>query len=78
MSAIPSYTELTREVSRNLTPLRTHNADVMQGFGALGVVRGGQLDRITGVPEIFEVDALDHPAAVDVQARDDARCETHR
>ena len=35
MSAIPSYTDLTRDISRNLTPLRTHNADVMQGFGAL-------------------------------------------
>ena len=34
MSAIPSYTDLTRDISRNLTPLRTHNADVMQGFGA--------------------------------------------
>ena len=30
MSAIPSYTDLTREVSRNLTPLRTHNADVIR------------------------------------------------
>ncbi|WP_028917960.1 carboxymuconolactone decarboxylase family protein [Pseudoxanthomonas sp. J35] len=30
-----SYTELTRDISRNLTALRTHNADVMQGFGDL-------------------------------------------
>src|SRR5690606_7194012 len=30
-----NYTELTRDISRNLTALRTHNADVMQGFGAL-------------------------------------------
>ena len=30
-----SYQELTRGISRNLTALRTHNADVMQGFGAL-------------------------------------------
>lgn len=30
-----SYQQLTRDISRNLTPLRTHNPDVMQGFGAL-------------------------------------------
>ena len=49
MSAIPSYTDLTREVSRNLTPLRTHNADVMQGFGALSkaALAPGALDEKT-------------------------------
>lgn len=30
-----SYQQLTRDISRNLTPLRTHIPDVMQGFGAL-------------------------------------------
>lgn len=30
-----SYQELTRDISRNLTALRTHNVEVMQGFGAL-------------------------------------------
>ena len=35
MSATESYVALTRDISKNLTPLRTHNADVMQGFGAL-------------------------------------------
>ncbi|MCR6664236.1 MAG: carboxymuconolactone decarboxylase family protein [Luteimonas sp.] len=29
------YQQLTRDISRNLTPLRTHIPDVMQGFGAL-------------------------------------------
>ena len=35
MSTTDSYVELTRDISKNLTPLRTHNADVMQGFGPL-------------------------------------------
>ncbi|MFT3761118.1 MAG: carboxymuconolactone decarboxylase family protein [Pseudoxanthomonas sp.] len=30
-----SYKELTRGITGNLAALRTHNADVMQGFGAL-------------------------------------------
>lgn len=49
MSAIPSYTDLTRDISRNLTPLRTHNADVMQGFGALSkaAMAAGALDEKT-------------------------------
>ena len=38
--------------------------------GALAVVPGGQLDRIAGVDQIDEVDALDHPAGVDVETRD--------
>lgn len=36
MTAVDSYAELTRDVSKNLAPLRTHNAEVMQAFGALG------------------------------------------
>ena len=49
MSAIDSYTDLTRSVSKNLTPLRTHNADVMQGFGALSkaALAPGALDEKT-------------------------------
>ncbi|MCH1908493.1 carboxymuconolactone decarboxylase family protein [Stenotrophomonas acidaminiphila] len=49
MSATPSYTDLTRDISRNLTPLRTHNADVMQGFGALSkaAMAAGALDEKT-------------------------------
>lgn len=35
MSKTDSYSELTREVSRNLAPLRSHNPEVMEGFGAL-------------------------------------------
>ena len=43
-----------------------------QLVGALRVVGGGQLDGIACVAQVLEVDALDHPAVVDVQARDDA------
>ena len=39
--------------------------------GSLGVVAGRQLDRIAGVAEVDEVDALHHPTGVDVEARDD-------
>ncbi|MBO9716353.1 MAG: carboxymuconolactone decarboxylase family protein [Pseudoxanthomonas sp.] len=44
-----AYQELTREVSRNLTALRTHNPDVMQGFGALSkaALAPGALDEKT-------------------------------
>ena len=48
--------------------------DVEEGqlVGALGVVGAGQLDRVAGVAELLEVDPLDHPAGVDVEAGDDA------
>ena len=47
--------------------------DVEEGqlVGALGVVHLGHLDRVAGVAQVGEVDALDDPAGVDVQARDD-------
>ena len=49
MTAMTSYTDLTREVSRNLTALRSHNAEVMQGFGALSkaALAPGALDEKT-------------------------------
>ena len=40
--------------------------------GALGVVARGELDRVAGVAEVDEVDALDHAAVVHVEAGDDA------
>jgi hypothetical protein len=40
--------------------------------GALGVVAGGQLDRVAGVPQVDEVDTLDHASGVDIEARDHA------
>ncbi len=45
----PAYQQLTREISRNLAPLRTHNGEVMQGFGALSkaAMAGGVLDEKT-------------------------------
>ena len=49
MSAIDSYTDLTRTVSKNLAPLRTHNTQVMEGFGALSraALAPGALDEKT-------------------------------
>jgi AhpD family alkylhydroperoxidase len=44
-----NYTDLTRDISRNLTGLRIHNADVMHGFGALAkaAMAPGALDEKT-------------------------------
>lgn len=44
-----SYQELTRDITRNLTALRTHNTEVMQGFGALSkaAMAPGALDEKT-------------------------------
>ncbi len=49
MTTVNSYTDLTRDISRNLTALRTHNPDVMQGFGALSkaAMAAGALDEKT-------------------------------
>ena len=46
--------------------------------GAFFVIAGGQLHRVAGIPEPFEADALDHPAPVHVQARDDPDALTGR
>src|SRR5438034_516225 len=54
-------------------PSRSHSAaqaTASHPVGALVVVAGGQLDRVTGVPKVQEVDALDDAPAVDVEARD--------
>lgn len=49
MSAIDSYADLTRKVSKNLLPLREHSAAVMDGFGALSraALAPGALDEKT-------------------------------
>ena len=49
MSAVESYVDLTRNVSKNLADLRAHNSDVMQGFGALSkaALAPGALDEKT-------------------------------
>ncbi len=49
MSATESYAELTRNISKNLSALRSHNAEVMQGFGALSkaAMAPGALDEKT-------------------------------
>jgi hypothetical protein len=41
------------------------------------VVAVRQLDRISGVAEPFEIDAFDHAAGINVQARDDANGYSH-
>src|SRR6185437_16424178 len=53
--------------------------DVEEGqlVGALGVVPGGQLHRVPRVPEVGEVDALDHSPGVHVQARDHPHRDAH-
>ena len=49
MSGIDSYTDLTRDVTGRLAALRSHNAEVMQGFGALSkaALAPGALDEKT-------------------------------
>ena len=42
-----------------------------QLIGSLGVVPTRNLHRIAGVTEVQEVRSLDHPAMVDIKARDD-------
>ena len=50
---------------------RCGDVEEHQLVGALGVVAGGQLDRIAGVAQVHEVGALDNPTVGDVEARDD-------
>ena len=42
-----------------------------QLVGALGIVGQGRLDRVAGVAQVHEADALDHAAVLDVQAGND-------
>ena len=48
-----------------------------QLVGAGRVVRRGQLDRVAGVAQVDEVDALDHPPGVHVQAGDHPDRDAH-
>ena len=64
-------------VGRRAVPGAGGDVEEGQLVGTLRVVDPGHLDRVTGVPQIDEVHALDHPAGVDVQARDDADGEGH-
>ncbi len=63
----------TDHVPRGRAPLM-RRGDVEEGqlVGAFDAVLTRQLDRIPGVAKINEVDTLNHPAVMDVQARDDA------
>jgi hypothetical protein len=40
--------------------------------GPFPVVETGRLDRVAGIDQVDEIDALDHPAVLDVEAGDDA------
>ena len=46
-----------------------------QLVGALAVIDPRLLDRVAGIDEIDEVDALDDPAVLDVEAGDDAHLQ---
>src|SRR6202000_946341 len=41
------------------------------------VIDNGLLDRIAGIAQAFEIDALDHTAIFHIQARDDADFQHH-
>src|SRR5690606_37138790 len=41
------------------------------------VIGGGQLDRVPGIAEVLEIDALDHPPGIDVQAGNHTHRNTH-
>src|SRR5205085_10716151 len=48
-----------------------------QFIGAIRVVARGDFDRVAGVAQADEIDALHHPAGGDVEAGDDAFSEPH-
>src|SRR5699024_10133439 len=48
-----------------------------QFVGALLIVHAGAVDRVAGVLDVDEANALDHLAVLDVQAGDDAFGQTH-
>ncbi|EAZ61422.1 conserved hypothetical protein [Pseudomonas aeruginosa 2192] len=53
--------------------------DIEEGdlVGTLLVVAASDLDRVAGVADVLELDALDHSAVVHVEAGDDAFCQCH-
>src|SRR5690606_27315176 len=64
------------EVAGRLAPFdRRRHVEEDELVGALGGVARGQLDRVAGVAEADEVDALDGAAVADVEAGDDAAGE---
>ncbi len=69
---------LAHEVGHDLAPL-VAGGDVVEDelVGAIVLVPAGLLDGVAGVDVVKELDALDHPPAVDVEAGDDALGE-HR
>ncbi len=61
-------------------PVAAGGGDVQKGqlVGALGVVQLRHLDGVTGVAQVLEVDALDDPSVVHVEAGDDTYGKGHR
>ena len=57
---------------------RRRDVEERQLVGTLGVVDGGHLDRVAGVAQVLEVDALHHPPGVDVQAGDHPNRDAHQ
>ena len=61
------------DVDEGVTALgRRGDVEQAQLVGTLRVVGPSGLDRIAGVAQALEVDALDHAAVLDVEAGDDA------
>src|SRR5690606_418137 len=65
--------------SQHQRPAFVTGRDVEEGdlVGAFGVIAGGDFDRIAGVPEVEELDALDDATVVDVEAGDDPAGDAH-
>ena len=73
MLSISGYRGVEEKIYESATLVR--DDDQLENYR---VVRPGQLDRVAGVAQVGEVDALDDPAGVDVEAGDDAYGEGHR
>src|SRR6185437_10015 len=59
------------------TLARRGDVEEHEFIGAVRVVGGGKLDRVAGVAQPAEVDALDHPARLYVQAGNNANRQAH-
>jgi hypothetical protein len=60
-------------------PAAARGGDIEKGqlVGAFGVIEGGQLHRVSRVPQLAEVHPFDHPAAVHIQAGDNPDRDRH-
>ena len=51
------------------------NVEKAQLVGAFAVVNARLLDRVAGIGQVDEIDALDDPPVLDVEARDNAHLQ---